>query len=159
MRHTYDITEEPRDEVYRALVDFCAARAATVLLVLREMDWLDDSARAFISQFQKSALQEQNATEWPGTKLTSRTATLFRYRITPDLIDYLKTNADGLYEWQQPERLEDLSFLREDGSTLLATIAHEHDAYVVMTPAEYKGLSQSLPALHVVKHTRANDVV
>jgi len=155
MRKTYDIIEEPQGDLYRALLDYCNAHAQIVLLVLREVDWIETPARAFLEQFRSILISQEQATEWPGTRLTSGTATIFRYHITSDLIDYLKTKVEGLYEWQQPERLEDLCFLRQDETTLLATIAHENDAYLELTSEEHKDLLRLLPALHVVRHESA----
>lgn len=154
MRKTYNIIEEPQGDLYRTLLDYCNAHAQIVLLVLREADWIEHSARAFLEQFRSILISQEQSTDWPGTRLTSGTATIFRYHITPDLIDHLKAKVEGLYEWQQPERLEDLCFLREDGTALLATIAHENDAYLELTSEEHKDLLRLLPALHIVSNSR-----
>jgi len=150
MRKTYDIVEEPQGDLYKALLDYCNAHASVVLLVLREVDWIETSAHTFLEQFQSTLISQEQATDWPGTRLTAGTATVFRYHITSDLINHLKTDVEGLYEWQQPERLEDLCFLREDGTTLLATITHENDAYLELSSEEYIDLLRLLPTLHVV---------
>lgn len=152
MREIYDIIEEPQGTLYRALLDYCNAHAQIVLLVLREVDWIEPPAREFLERFRSILISQEQATEWPGTRLTSGTATIFRYHITSDLIDYLKTTVEGLYEWQQPECLEDLCFLRQDGTPLLVTIAHENDAYLELTSEEHKDLLRLLTALHVVRH-------
>jgi hypothetical protein len=152
MRKTYDIIGEPQGILYKALIDYCSAHAQIVLLVLRETDWTETSAHAFLEQFRSILISQDLATEWPGTRLTSETATIFRYRVTPDLTDYLKTKVDRLYEWQQPERFEDLCFLRSDGTTLLATIAHENDAYLELSEKEYFDLINVLPLLPISKH-------
>lgn len=152
MRHTYDVIAEPRDELYRALVGFCGARAEEVLLVLLDPDWMAEKARDFIDRFQEITVAQQDLSEWPGSLLTTSTATVFRFRITPDLLARIKTNAEGLYDWQQPERLEDLCFLRADGSVLLATIAHENDAFFDLDSEEFQELTRLLPALRITRH-------
>jgi hypothetical protein len=154
MLKTYDILEEPQGDLYKALIDFCKIHAYHILLVLREPHWVESSVHTFIEQFRKILVKQEVVTEWPGTKLTLGTATVFRYQLTSDLIDYLKNEANRLFEWQQPERLEDPCFLRQDGTTLLTTIAHENDAYFELTEEEHKNLLQLLPLITIVEHHR-----
>lgn len=136
-----------------ALMDFCAERAKTALLVLREPDWLDDSAKQFIEQAEPFLLLKEQVSEWPGTRLTSGHATAFRYSIVAESIQLLKDSAQRLYEWQQPTRLEDLCFLRDGGTPLLVTIAHENDAYLELQAEEYEALLQQVPGLEVAEHS------
>jgi hypothetical protein len=147
MRKTYDIVKEPQGNIYKALIDYCSIHARCVLLVIRDADWIEPSINSFMEKFQVALISREQATEWPGTKLLSGTATVFRYNITPDMVKYLKTEVDGLYEWKQPKQLEDISFIRHDASTLLATIAHENDAYMELTSQEYSELLQLIPGL------------
>jgi len=57
----------------------------------------------------------------------------------------LKTEAHGLYDWVQPNRPEDLCFLRSDETPWLATIAHEKDAYFELSGEEKQRLTKALP--------------
>ncbi|PIE57119.1 MAG: hypothetical protein CSA34_00450, partial [Desulfobulbus propionicus] len=59
---------------------------------------------------------------------------------------------EGLYEWQQPKQLEDLCFLRQDGTTLLATISHENDDYLELTLEGYREFVRLMPSLRIVQH-------
>jgi hypothetical protein len=54
---------------------------------------------------------------------------------------------EGLYEWQQPERPEDLALLRRDGTPLLGSSAHERDGFLVLDEDELERLSLTLPWL------------
>jgi hypothetical protein len=156
MLKTYDISEEPQDDLYKALIDYCKVYAGTVLLVLREPDWIEPSIPMFLEQFRTILIMQENVKEWPGTKLMGEAATVFKYRLTSDLADYLKNEVNGLYKWQQPQRLEDLCFLRQDGTALLVTIAHENDAYLELTDEEHENILQVLPALKIIDHMQSN---
>ena len=150
-RHVYDVLKEPRGELYRSFVRFCGARSEEALLVLCDTIRLGESARDFVQRFQGLAVAQKRG-EWPGTRISPRITTVFRFHITPDLIAYLETNADGLYDWQQPERLEDLCFLRADGSVVLATIAHEKDAWLELNSKEHEEVTHLLPTACICRH-------
>jgi hypothetical protein len=152
MLKTYDITSEPQNDLYKALIDYCKACADIALLVLREPEWIEPSISIFWEQFRTLLIAQENAKEWPGTILASGTATVFKYQITSDLINYFKNEVNGLFEWQQPQQLEDLCFLRRDGTVLLATIAHENDAYLKLTEEEHENILRVLPTLEIVEH-------
>jgi len=65
---------------------------------------------------------------------------------------------DGLYEWRAPERLEDMCFLRDDGTPVLATISHEHDAFMELTNKEFEELLKAVPDLRIEEHDKTGDV-
>jgi hypothetical protein len=50
-----------------------------------------------------------------------------------------------LFGWRQPELPEDLALLREDGTAVLASICHEHDAYLQLTDEEYERVVEAIP--------------
>lgn len=152
MQQVYDIKAEPRGDLYKSLVEFCAVRSRILLLVLRDVEWLTDSARSLFQRLEPFLLSKQKATEWPGTRLTEGQATVFRYRTAPELVRLIQDATEGLYEWQQPERPEDLAFLRSDETPLLVTISHESDAYLELSEDEHYDMIHALPLLSVSKH-------
>src|SRR5260221_10591169 len=74
--------------------------------------------------------------EWPGTGLLGHTATVYRYRLSPGMLDCLKAGSRRLYGWLQPTLPEDLAMYRPDDSVLLASIAHESDAWLKLHESE-----------------------
>jgi hypothetical protein len=145
----YDIVREPRGESYSTLIDFCAGLSRSATVVIREPDWLDDEGRRVLSELRRFQLGETQASAWPGTRLTNGTATVYSIPIIETVIEIVKESAAGLYDWQQPSRPEDLCFIRENGEPVLATIAHEEDAFLLLSEEEFFKLSSLLPALEV----------
>jgi hypothetical protein len=88
---------------------------------------------------------EREVSEWPGTRLLAGTAVLRDYELSEAMTSALGEAADGLYEWCQPSRPEDLVLWGGDGEPWLVTIAHERDGYLWLTPAEARDLVARLP--------------
>jgi len=75
--------------------------------------------------------------EWPGTRLIgSNTATLHTFRLSLDVQRMLRTRARSILDWSNPELPDDLHFLREDGTLIFGSIAHENYAWVVLNGTE-----------------------
>jgi hypothetical protein len=55
--------------------------------------------------------------------------------------------ADSIYAWRQPALPEDLCALRADDTPWLASIAHEGDAWLELTPDEQAVVTDALPDL------------
>jgi hypothetical protein len=84
--------------------------------------------------------------EWPGTQLSGHTATVYRYQLSVDFLALLKTRSRGLFDWvstwnSNRELPEDMAIYRSDGSVLLGSIAHECEAWLELTPDEYRQAS------------------
>ena len=74
-------------------------------------------------------------------------ATIYTYRLDPVLLAEFQTAAPRLYQWVQPGLPEDPCFLRSDASPMLVTIAHERDAYLVVSQEEVDNLLVAVPSL------------
>lgn len=85
--------------------------------------------------------------EWPGTKLINEDAVCVRFRFSEPSVRFLKS-VDGLYSWQAPLP-EDLHFVRWDGTILLASIAHEQDAFVNLDESELLDFRRLLPEIEI----------
>jgi hypothetical protein len=122
--------------------------AEAAYVVLRPTVPLAASASTVLHRLNDHEIARREVTEWPGTQLLlGATATLIQYRMSSRLADLLASMADGLYEWAQPNLPEDLGFLRDDGSTWLASISHERDSYVEMSRTEEERLLDHIPEL------------
>lgn len=143
----YSLGREPRDKNYRDLLEFCASRAPAALLVVREVDWLDEAAIHLLERLRLFQTAVQERSEWPGTRLLNDTATVYQYVVQTELVTVLQSVAHGLYDWRQPQRPEDLCFVRATGTPLLVSIAHEHDGYLDLDGPDEELLRSKYPSL------------
>jgi hypothetical protein len=147
----FTITQEPRDDLYRATVDLASDVCSTFLLVLRSAN-LNPAGGAVLEALKPKLIKEVNASEWPGTKLKRDKARVLYFSLDAESSNLLKTAANGLYEWLQPILPEDLCFMKSDGSPYLVTISHEKDSYLVLASEERDDLARRLPKLSALLH-------
>lgn len=145
------ITQEPRDDLYRATIDLATDVCSTFLLVLRSAN-LNLRGRSVLESLGPKLIKEENASEWPGTRLKRDRARVFYFSLDAESSRLLKGAANGLYEWLQPNLPEDLCFLKSDESPYLVTISHENDSYLVLSSEERDYLTRRLPKLSALVH-------
>jgi len=143
--HSFTLLREPRGASYRRLIDWAVQTCPEALLVLHEDMILSTSAHQVMSRLKPHLLRSNISSAWPGTVMMERSARVNYYRTSDMLGALFKDCAIGLYDWQHPELLEDLCFLRHDGSAVLTSIAHEHEAMLDLTADEMASFSDSLP--------------
>jgi len=90
-------------------------------------------------------LTQRVVSSWPGTILFDGTATLSEYALNPEVDAFLKTKAQRFSEWVAPGLPEDLCFLRQDGSWLLASVTHEGDVFIEVSNDERHELALMYP--------------
>jgi hypothetical protein len=147
-RTTYSLTSEPAGELYRALLQEAIGTAAVGYLIVRTGADLDQTARDLQNRLRRETTVRRNVAEWPGTMLLGGgRATITEYRCSTRLFEALISVTDRLYGWRHPRLPEDLGFLRADGSVWLATIAHEGQGFMSLTPAEREDLARRRPEL------------
>jgi hypothetical protein len=146
-RISYGLAREPRGAEYRSLVAALAWIATHALVVVRDDLWLDAGGEKLIDDLTAAGATPERADRWPGTALAGTTATVLRAALDPRVRHLLSEAVEGLYDWQQPDRPEDLAFLRRDGTALLGSIAHEGDGFLVLDEDELARLSLTLPWL------------
>jgi hypothetical protein len=137
-RRIFTLINEPRGDLYRNILETAAKEAETAYVVVRLSVGSGSSAGAALDRLEPHDIGRREVTKWPGTELMfGGKATLIQFRMSSDLASLLATIADGLYDWDEPNLPEDLGFLRNDGSSWLATIAHEHGAYLECRLSKY----------------------
>ena len=141
--------EEPKGDTYRRLLVSSLEYCNVFLLVDRGYPEFDESAKGLLERLQPFLIGRTEESEWPGTKLLNSTATVHRFRLTPESVTVLGDATDRLYSWEQPELPEDLSLIRFDGSPWLVTIAHERDSYLTLSPEEKAQLLIEIPDLRL----------
>jgi len=150
-RSIYDLLKEPTGDVYRHLLGISMDYCNTFLLVLRHTLGVNESALAVIESLAPFLISRTESTEWPGTRLLDHTATVFRFELSSETKHVLGEATHSLCSWTQPELPEDLCFIRFDGESWLVTIAHEKDAYFILTSEEKTTLEAKIPGL-VLSH-------
>ncbi|MDG3044715.1 hypothetical protein OE903_15155 [Bacillus sp. B6(2022)] len=72
-------------------------------------------------------MKEQS--EWASTMLLNNTAKVYYYYTDENAKSILKEFANSLYDWEQPNLPEDLSFFK-NGEDWLVTSSHEEESYI-----------------------------
>jgi hypothetical protein len=143
---TFDVTGRIEGAKYEALLRSASPLAASVGLIVRsDMVVLTRRAQGVLEALAPYLMRSNPVSAWPGTRLFGdRRSRRYLYRLQPETLDVLVSSASDLYEWINPELPEDLHFLRADGSTVLGTVAQEHDAWVEIHARELEMWSSSL---------------
>lgn len=150
-RSVYDLLKEPTGDVYHRLLGISTDYCNTFLFVLRHTIGVNESALAVMERLDPFLISRAESAEWPGTRLLDHTATVLRFELSSGTKHVLGEATHSLFSWSQPELPEDLCFIRFDGKPWLVTIAHEKDAYFVLTPEEKTTLEAKIPDL-VLSH-------
>ena len=142
-----DILEEPRGDVYRGLLKATSQGASRFLFVLRSGEALGETVAALLSTLEPHLVSRENVREWPGTRLLDETAEACAYHVNAVTLATIENAAPALYHWLHPDLPEDLCVIRPDGSPLLISISHEHDAYLNITERELDEIQRVVPGL------------
>ena len=144
---TYTVRSEPRGDEYRSLIDCASKTCAIALVVVRPTIALSKQGSSVLGRLEPYLQNRSEEAEWPGTRLESGCASIFRYRLTRECQDILKGSARSIYEWHQPDLPEDLCFLRLGGEPYFVSISHEHDSYFVLSDQERRDIADGAPSL------------
>ena len=145
---SYRIALEPENDVYAGLLNSSLTLSSEGLLVVRDTIDLAKGGAAILTRLRPFIVAETRESRWPGTMLLDdQTASIFRFSICADSVNVLLHSARRLYDWQQPERPEDLGLVRANGTPFLISIAHESEAYLVATDNELERLRKAVPNL------------
>lgn len=155
-----DVVREPRNEAHTELLGFVGRLGTVALLVVRRETAFNTQGQNCLDELSPWLIESIQASSWPGTQLLGHTATLHRFRIDERFLGHIGNLASGLFDWQQPDRPEDLCVLRSDGSTVLETIAHERNARLYLTPSEWAAMQQQTPqASALLRRIEANETL
>ena len=132
----FTFLEESSGPEYRFLIDCALIECKYALLVIRDTMKLNSKGGGILEKLLPFLESKEQSSEWPGTQLIGRKATVFRFILGPDLAAIMKTEVNRLYQWQQPDFPKDLCFLRNDKSPWLVTIVHEKEGYFILSAEE-----------------------
>ncbi|MGC4114480.1 MAG: hypothetical protein QM765_07690 [Myxococcales bacterium] len=144
VRRHFQIVEEPRGRSYRELLEKTRCLYTSFGLVEHRNMPLSAEGRAVLKRLAPFLISEDPAKKWPGTETYMPTATVRRYLLSPNSEAVLMESARGLFDWRQPDLPEDLHLLRPDGSVLLASVAHEREAFIEATDGDAKYLGKAV---------------
>lgn len=119
------IDREPKGNIYNELVDLSSSICSQFILVKRQKFESDEYSDKILEELKPFLKQVKEQNKWPGT-ISAGTALIYYYQFNDESKEILKKYADGLYSWVDPNLLEDLSFLKDDGTAWLISIAHEN---------------------------------
>jgi hypothetical protein len=123
---TLEIVVEPTGQTYHSLLELAKHRCVSFSLIWRA-DEVCDTATAH--RLASHLISDKRVTAWPGTQLLGGAPATMRIYALNDFSAKVLAEASGLYGWQHPNRPEDLTFYRADGTVWMASIAHEEQAW------------------------------
>lgn len=146
---TYSLTSRAEGDNYHRLLVTCSEFASLAGLVQGS-----PTRQPTDSEFLRSAsaflVREDRVLEFPGgIGHTPRQRWLYTYN--PAFIRVLESASSDLFDWLRPELPEDLHLLRNDGSTVLGTVASEEHAYVRLEDSEVSRWLLEWPASIVLQ--------
>jgi hypothetical protein len=154
----YRIGLEPEGETYKRLIGAAIRVAASGFVVVRDSIELAPSGRAVLDKLKPFILSETRRDRWPGTVLLDEQASIYTFAVCDGSLEVLLQSAEALYEWQQPERPEDLGFLRSDETPWLLSVAHEGEAFILGSDEELTWLRETVPGLEPLIAENLDDV-
>jgi len=147
MRAVYNLLDDVKGEAYVRLLHHALSQCDSFTLVIRHSIDVNATAEAVLNRLEPYLTRRDEIAEWPGTLLLDGTAQVNTFKLSPPTASVLAEVADGLFSWTQPELPEDLCLIKKDGEPWLVTIAHEEDAYLVLSAEESAALTESIPGL------------
>jgi hypothetical protein len=144
----YMLSAKPVGQTYRRLIECLAELCDVALLVVRDGVSLSADGRQVLDRLAPFLIGTELSAEWPGTRLSGREARVYRYSLSPGCVAVLENGVYGLFDWQQPGRPEDLCLLRNDGSAVLTSIAHEEDCFVTLSDEDLAAVHAKCPDIH-----------
>lgn len=138
-------SDTPED--YTALVDLARTQCAFFLLVVRRLSSVRPSLRLVLDDLGEDLRDTSERSEWPGTRLLGRKATVFAFHLNERSASKLVRWSSRFSEWCAPERPEDLAFLRKDESVWLGSIAHEGVVFLELSEDEVRDIQSTHPTL------------
>jgi hypothetical protein len=157
-RLIFDFNQEPQGDLLKSLLVGSAELATTCGLIVQGDFPATQSASRLAAGLSPYAKDPKKVSSWPGTQLHDEgNAIQYQYVFSQPVAHLLFEAADHLYGWVSPDLPEDLHLLRQDGSVLLGSVAHEHDAWLEMGEDEFTRLTISVPGLDKVVTERKRD--
>lgn len=143
------ITSEPKNNIYRSLIDLAFDLCDEFILVLHKEYRIFDSAKSIIEKLKPYLIEMKEQSTWAGTQLYEDTACVYHYRTSTRAREIIKEVSSALFQWIQPNFPEDLSFYK-NGKPWLINIAHERLCYIINTNEKEIDIISSIKGLETM---------
>lgn len=145
-RDRYYFGEEPLGARYDRVLELGLAHSATLGVIVQKWRTYPPNAVGVLERLDPYMIDTKDVDRWPGTRMARGYVEQLRlYRYDGAVKEILVSVARSLYEWQNPGLPDDLHLLRQDESVWLGSIAHEGEAWLELSPAEYADLGSVAP--------------
>ena len=135
------VRTDARESQYFTLLEWCFQNSASFGLAA----YPDPTAGPLELALKSEMTAELTTTTWPGSQLHSGQAAVIRhYRCSSDALLVLKRTTSRLVDFNTRYGARDIHFLRQDGSPLLVYIAHEDEAFLLLTEPEHRSFEAFL---------------
>lgn len=124
------ITSNPKDKIYRDLMDLAFDICDEFILVVRNDLYFNQNVDYLLEELKSSLKEVKDQYEWPGTFLAGGTpAKVYYYNTDYHSKKILKQVSSSLHDWVEPYLPEDLSFIKNHKPWLINT-SHEYESYI-----------------------------
>lgn len=127
---------EPKGEAYQSLLRLAFRFASSGVVAVLIPNRLSEDGKRILDALAEDIRTRERRSSWPGTTLIGSDAEVVEFALTDHSFDVVNAGPPSLFAWTEPLWPRDLSFVRADGTPLLATIASEQDAFLRLTEAE-----------------------
>ncbi len=128
-----DLMIEPVGEVYLKFIKLFMEHSDTFILVYRREVKLNKNGESLLEKLSKYRYKTHEQNIFAGTQLAEGVmATVHYFKVCEKSIDVLIESANSLYDWVQPNLLEDLSFISNE-NYVFSMIAHEKKGTIFLS--------------------------
>ena len=123
------ITSDPKDKVYKDLLDLAFSVCDEFILVVRSSISIFNNVTDVLEKLYPFLKEKKEQSEWPGTKYFGKKSVIvYYYKTDEEAKRILLKFSNSLHSWVQPNLPEDLCFLKNQKPWLINT-AHERASY------------------------------
>ena len=134
----YEVINGAFGKCYHRLLDFCAERASTYLLVVTNESMIDNYCRNFINALTTLGGMAFYGNKWPGTTLLyGAKALIIKGELSPSALQLIQNKEDSLFAWKCPSSPEDLCFIDAKEMAVLSSTTHELFASVTLNDEDF----------------------
>lgn len=143
----WDLTENPKDEIYRELIKVLCDHSDKFYFVTRkELKYNQE----ILARFKPYTIEIYKTKKWANTMTKGPAATVFVMESNEETYKLLKQYASALYDWVAPSLPEDLTFIKNNFAWFSCTTHEEFGSFSIRSDY-YKDLIFKIQGLKVQK--------
>ena len=143
----WDITENPKDEIYRELIKVLCDNSDRFYFVTRkELKYNQE----ILVQFEPYIIEVYKTKKWANTTTKGPAATVFVIKSNEETYKLLTQYANTLYDWVAPNLPEDLTFIKNNFVWFSCTTHEEFGGFSIRSDY-YRSLLCKIQGLKVQK--------